>query len=96
VVELLRNLKSNIGGARFTKISAAFGASATGQKLPIFMLIPRSTPLKNEDGSNYVPPANVILGYKPNGIITQDHVTDYFEIIKDKSDIEDGNLYNSN
>ena len=82
--------KSQIEYRWCTKISAAFCSSATGQKLAIFMLIPRSTPLK--DGSNYVPPANVILGYKPNGIITQDHVTDYFEIIKEHSDIEDGNL----
>ena len=90
----LRKLKSNMGVSKYTRISAAIGASASGQKLPIFMLIPRLTPLKNRDGSLYVPPDNVILRYKAIGTFSQDMMIDYFTYIKENAYVQDGNLIN--
>ena len=87
----VRKLKANIGDASYSRISVAFGASATGQKLPIFMILPRSTPLVNEDGSVYEPPQNVLIRYKPCGTFNQDVIIDYFKTIKDNELIEDGN-----
>ena len=85
-----KRVKANTGGGERTRISAAFGASATGQKLPIFMIIPRSTPLVNEDGSVYEPPENVLIRYKTSGTFNQDVIIDYFQTIKVFEIIEDG------
>ena len=63
----VKRVKANTGGGERTRISAAFGASATGQKLPIYMIIPRSTPLVNQDGSEFAPPDNVLIRYKTSG-----------------------------
>ena len=46
-------------GAERTKMSCAFTASASGEKLPILILVPRKFPLKN-----FTPPNNVIVHYQ--------------------------------
>lgn len=57
------------------------------------MIIPRSTPLVNEDGSEFAPPDNVLVRYKPCGTFNQDVIIDYFQTIKDNELIEDGIYY---
>jgi hypothetical protein len=49
-------VKSVTSGKERTKISCAFCASANGEKLPVLVLIPRKTPIKN-----FTPPDNVWL-----------------------------------
>lgn len=55
----MKRVKAITTGAERTRISACFTATAAGEKLPIYILIPRKT-----DIPNYIPPNNVIIDYK--------------------------------
>ncbi len=57
-----KNVNATTAGAEKTKISLAFTATANGSKLPILIVLPRKTPLKQP----FVCPDNVIICYKPN------------------------------
>lgn len=54
-----KRVKATTCGGEKAKISAAFTASAAGDKLPIFIIVPRKTDLPN-----YTPPDNVLVVYK--------------------------------
>lgn len=54
-----KQIKAVTAGGEKTKISALFCASADGTKLPVLVLLPRKTPLKD-----FVVPDNVIVEYK--------------------------------
>ncbi|CAF0916277.1 unnamed protein product [Brachionus calyciflorus] len=57
-----KRIVANTSGNERTRISIAIGASATGKKLPIVLIIPRKKELKN-----FSVPSNVVLVYKPSG-----------------------------
>ena len=71
-----RRVKATTAGSERTRMSAAFTASASGEKLPIFIIIPRLT-----DMPDYTPPDNVIIQYKTGGTFNDDVVCPYLDMI---------------
>jgi hypothetical protein len=71
-----KRVKAVTSGAERTRLSAAFGATASGIKLPIYIIVPRKTEL-----SNYEPPENVVLVYKTGATFDQYQVADYLDLV---------------
>jgi hypothetical protein len=71
-----RRVRATTAGGERTRLSAAFTACADGQKLPIYIVIPRATPLPD-----YTPPDNVIVAYKTGGTFNDDVICDYLSQI---------------
>lgn len=67
-----RRVKAATCGAERTRLSAMFTATASGKKLPIYIIVPRMTDLPD-----YVPPDNVKLFYKTGATFDQDVICDY-------------------
>lgn len=59
-----------------TRLSAAFSATAAGNKLPILTVIPRKTNL-----ANFQKPNNVELVYKTGGTFNEDVIFTYLTTI---------------
>ena len=85
-----KRIKANTAGGERTRMSAAFTASATGKKLPIFIIIPRATPL-TVDGNEYKPPDNVMVYYKPGATFNDEVICEYFLNMNSTGDIPDSN-----
>ena len=68
----VKRVKIDTNGAEFLRISAIYTASADGEKLPIFLLVPRTKELEN-----YEPPNNVKLIYKTGGTFNDHTICDY-------------------
>ncbi|CAF1148323.1 unnamed protein product, partial [Brachionus calyciflorus] len=68
----VKRVKIDTNGAELVRISAIYTASADGEKLPIFLLVPRT-----KDLENYEPPYNVKLIYKTGGTFNDDTICDY-------------------
>ena len=58
----VKRVGADTSGHEMQKISVMACATASGIKLPLFIVLPRKTPLKD-----FTPPENVILAYKPSG-----------------------------
>ena len=61
-----KRIPAGTTGNERARLSAAFTASASGQKLPIFVIIPRATPLPD-----LTPPANVRVAYSTKATFNQ-------------------------
>ena len=79
-------------GSERTRLSAAFSAPASGEKLPILILIPRK-----KDLPNFTPPENVVLIYKSGGTFNDSVINEYLEKVikcyKDKNNLASINLF---
>ena len=62
-------------------MSAAFSASASGDKLPILILVPRKTPIPVTHFKIGKPPSNVCLIYKPSATFDEQIVCKYLDTI---------------
>ncbi|CAF1085979.1 unnamed protein product [Brachionus calyciflorus] len=67
-----KRVKATTCGGEKAKISAAFTASAAGDKLPIFILVPRKT-----DMPNYTPPDNVLIVYKDGATFDENTICSF-------------------
>jgi hypothetical protein len=71
-----RRVKAVTTGCERARLSAAFGATASGIKLPILVLVPRKTDLPN-----FIPPSNVKLIYKSNSTFNEEIIEYYLNTI---------------
>ncbi|CAF0945799.1 unnamed protein product [Brachionus calyciflorus] len=71
-----KRVKATTCGGEKARISAAFTASSAGEKLPIFILVPRKTDLPN-----YTPPENVVIVYKESATFDENTVCSYLRKI---------------
>ncbi|RNA01384.1 pogo transposable element with KRAB domain isoform X2, partial [Brachionus plicatilis] len=71
-----KRVKVDTKGAEMVRISAAFTASACGNKFPIYLIIPRTNELEN-----YTPPANIRILYKSTTTFNEDTICEYLETI---------------
>jgi hypothetical protein len=69
-----RRVKATTSGNERTRLSAAFSSTASGLKLPIFLIVPRKTDLPD-----YEPPEECILKYKTGGTINNDVIVEYID-----------------
>lgn len=60
-------------GSEKARVSVAFAASASGQKLPPLILIPRKNPLKD-----FTPPSNVRVVYGTSGTFNHKIIEEQF------------------
>ncbi|RNA17277.1 pogo transposable element with KRAB domain-like [Brachionus plicatilis] len=67
-----RRVKANTTGGERVKLSAAFTASASGEKLPIYIVVPRKTDLPN-----FKVPDNVVVHYKSGATFDTDLLCEY-------------------
>ncbi|CAF1021370.1 unnamed protein product [Brachionus calyciflorus] len=58
------------------RISAIYTGSSDGEKLPFFLLVPRT-----KEFENYDPPSNIRIIYKTVGIFNEDTICDYYATI---------------
>jgi hypothetical protein len=61
-------------GNERTRLSAAFSSTASGLKLPIFLIVPRKTDLPD-----YEPHEECILKYKTCGTFNDDVIVEYID-----------------
>ena len=71
-----RRVKAVTTGCEKARLSAAFSATASGNKLPILIIIPRKTDLPN-----FIPPSNVKLIYKTNATFNDEIIEWYLKEI---------------
>jgi hypothetical protein len=71
-----KRVKAVTTGSERTRLSAAFGATAGGTKLPIYIIVPRKREIEN-----YIPPNNVVLVYKTGATFDQIEIVDYLDIV---------------
>jgi hypothetical protein len=71
-----KRVKIDTNGAELVRISAIYTGSSDGEKLPLFLLVPRTKEL-----DNYDPPNNVRLIYKTGGTFNEDTICDYLATI---------------
>ncbi|CAF1040143.1 unnamed protein product [Brachionus calyciflorus] len=67
-----KRVKIDTNGAELIRISAIFTGSTDGEKLPLFLLVPRTKELEN-----YQPPNNVRIIYKTRGIFNEYTICDF-------------------
>ncbi|CAF0867105.1 unnamed protein product [Brachionus calyciflorus] len=71
-----KRVKANTSGSEKTRLSAAFTGVADGTKLPIFVMIPRKTPLKE-----FQPPPLAALHYSSSTSFDEETILIYIERI---------------
>jgi hypothetical protein len=71
-----KKVKCVTTGNERTRISAAYSATASGIKLPLFLVLPRL-----KDLPNYTPPDGVIILNKTNGTFNDDVICKYIESV---------------
>ncbi len=76
-----KRVKSVTTGGGRVRLSAAFSTTASGEKLPILILVPRKTPLPDNSFIGGKPPSNVYLIYKPSATFDETVVCKYLDNI---------------
>ncbi|CAF1058245.1 unnamed protein product [Brachionus calyciflorus] len=69
-----KRVKSVTTVAERARVSALFTATASGEKLPIYIIVPRKNDL-----ANYTPPRNVIVEYKIGATFDETIIQDYIK-----------------
>ncbi|CAF1083963.1 unnamed protein product [Brachionus calyciflorus] len=80
-----KRVKVDTHGGEMVRMSACFAANAFGEKLPIYVLIPRKDELPG-----YIPLQNVIIMYKQSATFNEDVEIDYIDKVfseKEGSDL---------
>ncbi|CAF0972309.1 unnamed protein product [Brachionus calyciflorus] len=67
-----KRIKTITNGAERVRLSAAFSATADGEKLPVYVLVSRKSDLPN-----YTPPNNVQIEYKTGATFNEHVVVNY-------------------
>lgn len=71
-----KKVKCTTTGNERTRISAAFSATASGQKLPILLVVPRVKQLPD-----FTPPDDVIVVYKSGGTFNDEIICNYIDSV---------------
>ena len=66
-------VNATTSGHEMQKVSVMVCATAVGTKLPLVIVVPRMTPLKN-----FTPPDNTIIVYKPSGTFDSSLIVESF------------------
>ena len=71
-----RRVKASTAGGERTRLSSAFTAASNGNKLPIYAIVPRVTPIPELDVID-----NIQFDYKTQSTFNESMILKYFERI---------------